>query len=181
MTAHNSYDIEPAKSELSFESVVQLYHAGMFLFAMSLTHNEPDACDLVQDTFVKWAEKGSQLRDPTKVKAWLFTTLHRRFLESQRRVVRFPHTELSLAESELPKIESDFVNQLDGRQVVDLLGEVEIQYRSAVALFYLEDYSYNQIAEVLEIPLGTVKSRISRGISQLRQLLQRRCGEERQR
>jgi RNA polymerase sigma factor (sigma-70 family) len=171
VTSHDSYYEEPVGNELNFEDVVHLYHAGLYLFAMSLTHNEPDACDLVQDTFLRWAEKGQQLREAGKVKSWLFTTLHHRFLELHRRVVRFPHSELSTAEGELPNIEPDLVNRLDGEHLIKLLGGVDSQFRSAVALFYLEDYSYNEIAEILEVPVGTVKSRISRGIGQLKLLV----------
>ena len=63
------------------------------------------------------------------------------------------------------------VEHLDSLTVVQLLKQVEPQFQAAVALFYLEDYSYNEIAEVLEVPLGTVKSRIARGLAQLRILV----------
>jgi RNA polymerase sigma-70 factor, ECF subfamily len=52
-----------------------------------------------------------------------------------------------------------------------MLNKVDSQFQSAVALFYLEDYSYNEIAVILEVPLGTVKSRIARGLAQLRALV----------
>jgi RNA polymerase sigma-70 factor (ECF subfamily) len=58
--------------------------------------------------------------------------------------------------------------------VLQLLGQVDEQFQAAVALFYLEDYSYNEIAAVLDIPLGTVKSRIARGLAQLKALVLRR-------
>jgi RNA polymerase sigma factor (sigma-70 family) len=138
---------------------------------MSLTRTESDAGDLVQDTFTIWAEKGHRLQDVGKVKSWLFTTLHRRFLESQRRVIRFPQVEISTADHELPTVEPGLVNRMDARLAVELLSQVDPQYRAAVALFYLEDYSYNEIAGILEVPLGTVKSRIARGLSQLKALL----------
>jgi RNA polymerase sigma-70 factor, ECF subfamily len=63
------------------------------------------------------------------------------------------------------------VNQLDAPKVVELLAQVDPQYRAAVALFYLEDYAYQEIASILEIPLGTVKSRIARGLAQLKRLV----------
>src|SRR5262249_50847379 len=106
-----------------------------------------------------------------KVKAWLFTTLHRRFLESQRRIVRFPHLEMDEASEDLPNVEPGLVDQLDAQTVVQLLEKVDAQFQAAVALFYLQDYSYNEIAVILEVPLGTVKSRIARGLGQLRNLI----------
>ena len=156
---------------LDLENLAQLYYDPLFRFAMSLAHTEHSAADLVQDTFLTLASKGHQLLDRTKVKSWLFTTLHRRFLEGKRRSTRFPHFELGSVESELPDCESGVVNALDAPTVVGLLVQVDPQYRAAVALFYLEDYSYQEIASILEVPLGTVKSRIARGLAQLKHLV----------
>jgi RNA polymerase sigma-70 factor (ECF subfamily) len=152
---------------------VDLHYGALYRFAVSLTHTESDAGDLVQDTFLTWAAKGHQLLDSSKVKSWLFTTLHRRFLESQRRSTRFPHLELSVVDADLPNVEPELVDHLDALHVVELLAQVDPQYRAAVALFYLEDYSYAEIAAILEVPLGTVKSRIARGLGQLKELVLR--------
>src|SRR6266498_1089465 len=77
------------RGDLDFERLVQEYHVPLYRFALSLARNENDAADLVQQTFYLWAGKGHQLEDPTKVKSWLFTTLHREFLAKRRRLVRF--------------------------------------------------------------------------------------------
>src|SRR5688572_8381097 len=156
---------------LDFESVVARFYAPLYQFAFSLTRIEADACDLTQQTFYIWGTKGHQLREPAKVKTWLFTTMHRQFLESRRRQTRFPHEELEAVEHALPVIAPQVVRQLDTAQVLETLGRVDQVYQSPVALFYLEDCSYKEIAEILEVPLGTVKSRISRGIGQLQRLL----------
>jgi RNA polymerase sigma-70 factor (ECF subfamily) len=168
-----SHDRDPARGELDFQSLVDQHYRALFQFGMSLTHSESDASDLVQETFLIWASKGHQLNDLSKVKSWLFTTLHRQFLETHRRSTRFPHIEITVADTELPNVEPDFVNRLDGPGVLLLLAQVEVHYKAAVALYYLEDYSYNEIAEILEVPLGTVKSRIARGLGQLRELMLR--------
>jgi len=174
VASRDSYVQGSGPGGLDFDSLVNLYYAPLYRFAMSLTRTENDAADLVQDTFLTWATKGHQLKDNTKVKSWLFTTLHRRFLETHRRTTRFPHIEISEAMEELPVIEPDLVSRLDGQQLVALMAEIEPQFRAAVALFYLEDYSYNDIASILEIPLGTVKSRIARGLTQLKGLVLKR-------
>jgi RNA polymerase sigma-70 factor (ECF subfamily) len=126
---------------------------------------------LTQQTFYIWATKGHQLRDVSKVKTWLFTTLHREFLEQCRKQTRFPHYELSQVGCELPQISPARINQLDSGHVLQALARVDQVYQAPVALFYLEEYSYKEIAEVLEVPMGTVKSRIARGIAQLQKLL----------
>jgi len=158
-------------SASEFESLVARFYEPLYQFAFSLARSEADASDLTQQTFYVWATKGHQLRDTTKVKTWLFTTLHRQFLESQRRRVRFPHQELETAEAELPAILPKTVSMLDAAHVLRTLAQVDESYQSAVSLFYLEDCSYREIAEILELPLGTVKSRISRGIGQLQRLM----------
>jgi RNA polymerase sigma-70 factor (ECF subfamily) len=63
--------------ELSFENIVNAHYEPLYRFALSLARSEADAGDLVQQTFYRWAAKGDQLRDKSKVKSWLFTTLHR--------------------------------------------------------------------------------------------------------
>jgi len=171
VSAPSSYDKAGQQPPPVFEQLVELYYGPLYRFAMSLSRSESDAGDLVQDTFLAWASKGHQLREPSKVKSWLFTTLHRRFLEGQRRIVRFPHMEMEEAAEDLPPVEPAMVEQLDSRTVVELLAKVDAQFQAAVALFYLEDYSYNEIASILEVPLGTVKSRIARGLTQLKTLV----------
>ena len=156
---------------LDFDGLVTAYYQMLFQFAYSLTRDEADACDLAQQTFCIWAEKGHQLRDKTKVKTWLFTTLHREFLGSRRRETRFPHFDLEHASVELPVVTPPSVNQLDSAQVLKALARLDEIYQAPVALFYLQDHSYNEIAEVLDVPLGTVKSRLTRGLARLHQLL----------
>jgi RNA polymerase sigma-70 factor (ECF subfamily) len=170
VSARRSY-VKAGQQPLEFENLVDTYYGPLYRFAMSLTRTESDAGDLVQDTFLAWGTKGHQLKDTSKVKAWLFTTLHRRFLETQRRATRFPHLEVEQAEDELPNVDPTLVDLLDGRTIVQMLGRVDPQFQAAVALFYLEDCSYNEIAEILGAPLGTVKSRIARGLAQLRALV----------
>ena len=154
-----------------FEAIVAEHYESLFRFAVSLTRAEPDAWDLTQHTFYTWATKGHQLRERSRAKTWLFTTLHRAFLDGQRRRNRFPHEELEEAAKELPAVSPVLAEQVDASQVLAALAKIDEVYRAAVALFYLEDCSYKEIAVILEAPLGTVKSRIARGIAQLREIL----------
>ena len=156
---------------VDFESLVARHYEPLYQFAFSLTRDESDACDLTQQTFCIWAAKGHQLRDVSKVKTWLFTTLHREFLGSRRRQTRFPHVELEGAAAELPAVPPASVNRLDTAQLLEALAQLEGIYQAPVALFYLQDYSYNEISEILGVPLGTVKSRLARGLGRLHQVL----------
>lgn len=156
---------------LDFDSLATRYYEQLYQFAFSLTRDEADACDLVQQTFCIWANKGHQLRDPSKVKTWLFTTLHREFLAARRKQTRFPHVGLDSAAEDLPGVPPPTSNRLDTAQMLDALARLDDIYQAPVALFYLQDYSYNEIAAILDVPLGTVKSRLARGLGRLHQLL----------
>ena len=146
-----------------FAELVDAHYQALFRFAFSLTRNADLAADLVQETFCIWAAKGGQLRDHSKAKTWLFTTLHREFLGQLRRAERFPVTELdetTIATTSAP--EADAERQIDAQRAVDLLGCLDETYRAPVSLFYLQQHSYKEIAEILDIPIGTVMSRLSR-------------------
>jgi RNA polymerase sigma factor (sigma-70 family) len=159
-----------------FEEIVSQHYESLYRFALSLTQTEADACDLTQQAFYIWATKGHQLRDRSKVKSWLFTILHREFLQLRKRAIRFPHFELSDANDDLPAIEPEPLNTLDAAWVLAFLGHLPEPCRAALILFYMEDHSYKEIADILQVPIGTVRSRISRGMAQLqRSILVRKC------
>lgn len=152
--------------ELDFDRLVEQHYAALYRFAFSLAGSESDAGDLVQDTFHTLLAKAAGIADHSKVKSWLFTTLYRHFLGRRKHRVRFPHHEVAEVEDELPDVAPD-LGPADWRQVTDALARLDEVFRAPVALFYLEDYSYPEIARILDVPLGTVKSRISRGIALL--------------
>lgn len=158
-------------SDLEFESLVTRYYSELYRFALSLSRSVPDASDLTQQTFYLWASKGHQLRDATMVKSWLYTTLHREFLRGCRKQKRFPHHEIEEVAEELPEIPAESFSRMDADTMMKLLGDLDERHRGPLILYYVEDFSYQQIGEVLNIPLGTVQSRIARAKAQLYRLL----------
>ena len=156
---------------LDFEKLVEDYYMPLYRFALSLSRSESDAADLTQQTFFLWASKGHQLRDKSKVKTWLFTSLYREFLGRKRQQDRFVDAESNVDAISAQAVPASVVNQLDGDIVQRALLALEEIYRAPLTLFYLQQHSYKEIAETLEIPIGTVMSRISRGKDQLRKAL----------
>ena len=154
-----------------FEKLVQLYYRDLYRFGFSLTGSEADACDLTQETFYIWAKKGHELKDPTSVKRWLFTTLHRKFLQVCRRRDRFSHEPINEAAQDLPHVAAEVVNRIDAQTLVAALDQIDEDSRTPLVLYYIEDLSYKEIGDTLEIPLGTVQSRIARAKIKLFQLL----------
>ncbi len=140
----------------------------LYRFGLSLSRKESDALDLTQHTFLTWATKGHQLRDRTKVKTWLFTTLYRQFLSDKRRAEHFAEAHEDAQFVEPPHVSPSVVNAIDTGIVQQALHDLEDRYRAPVTLFYMQQHSYREIAEILEIPIGTVMSRISRGKAEMR-------------
>jgi RNA polymerase sigma-70 factor (ECF subfamily) len=154
---------------LDFEDLVRRFERDLYQFALSLTGGESNACDLVQQTFYRWATKGGQLRDPRMVKSWLFTTLHREFLQTLRSKARYSDEDASAIEAEA--VQPNVVERLDAATALKCLALLEERYRGPIALYYLEDYSYLEISSILGVPLGTVQSRIARGKAHLLRML----------
>src|SRR5262249_43004701 len=101
--------MDPMSSD-QFEEIVSQHYQPLYRFAFSLTGREADACDLTQETFYVYAAKGHQLRDRSKAKAWLFTTLHREFLSIRKRETRFQQVELNKANEEVAAISPESVD-----------------------------------------------------------------------
>ena len=155
-------------ADVEFERLVEKFYMPLYRFGLSLSRNESDAADLTQHTFYTWAKKGHQLRDTSKVKTWLFTTLYREFLARKRYAERFVETDDDSQLVEPLQVEPAVVDTLDAAIVQQALNELEERYRAPVTLFYMKQHSYREIADILEIALGTVMSRISRGKAELR-------------
>ncbi|MDZ4406146.1 RNA polymerase sigma factor [Prosthecobacter sp.] len=156
----------------SFEQIVDAHYQGLHRFALSMCRSEATAQDLVQQTFLQWAKKGHTLRDTSKVKTWLFTTIYREWLSIARREKKHEQVEFepelhgvahNSDESENPRV--------DGATLQKALEQLDPNYRAPLVLFYLKELSYREIAESLGIPIGTVMSRLSRAKNHLRSIL----------
>ena len=155
--------------QLDYESVVALYHEDLYRFAFSLARNPDGAAELTQEAYCRLISKRVGLREPTKVKAWLSTTIYRIFLTRKRHESRFPHFALGSVEHELPALQAGAVEQMDAALVREALFEIEEHHRTPLTLFYLQNLSYREIADLLEVPVGTVMSRLSRAKAVLRE------------
>lgn len=159
-------------SNPAFAQLVDSHYASLYRFALSLARNAADASDLVQQTFFIWGTKGQSLRDMTKAKTWLFTTLYREFLKQRRQgqrsssIEELPPLERDIADDEIARVQA-----MDAAEVMAALQAIPDTFRAPLTLFYLEDLSYQEIASTLDVPIGTVMSRLSRGKAHLRQAL----------
>lgn len=152
------------------ESVIREHYRALYAYAYSLTRQHADAADLTQQTTVVLATHWQKIRDLERVKPWLFSVLHREFLRSKRRSSRL----VSLDEATAEEISCESAGQEtshDSNQVVRMIHSMDEPHRSVLSLHYLDELSYRDIAEVLEVPIGTVMSRLSRAKDQIRRML----------
>jgi RNA polymerase sigma-70 factor (ECF subfamily) len=157
--------------DLDLETVVERFYTALFRFALSLAKSEAEAADLTQQTFFILAQHSHQVRDASKIKSWLFTTLRREFLRGVRSQSSHPHVEFQPDLHDSPMTSMDASRLIDAKAVLDALALVDPTYRTTLELFYLSECSYKEISETLEIPIGTVMSRLSRGKDQLKAAL----------
>ena len=151
------------------ETLVKDHYRKVYRFALSLAHNEAEAPDLTQQTYFALATKEGQLRDSTKAKSWLFTTLNREFLKLRRHTNRYTDFDSdSLADAGMLTIDANACRRSDAALVMNALKRVREIFRVPVALYYIDDLNYRKIAEILDIPIGAVMSRLFRGKEELR-------------
>lgn len=150
--------------------LVHEHHATLFRYAYWLTGSQQDAEDVLQQTFLIAHQKLDQVRDPLATRSWLFTVLRSCFLKSKRRrrPVSFADFDLDVDHVVDPlPIRAD----IDEEKLLAAIHALPDAYKLVTLMFYFEDLSYKQIAKQLDIPTGTVMSRLSRAKAHLRQAL----------
>jgi len=159
---------------MTFPELVEQHYKSLYYFALSLTRDPSDAEDLVQQSFLKMAKNLRKVRDMEKGKSWLSSCLYRLFIDQRRRKQRFPEVEFDEAfegSGSASFGEQNAQTQLDAQTLVEKMQELPESLRIPLSLFYFEDHSYQQIAEILSLPIGTVMSRLFRAKTALHRLV----------
>ena len=165
-----SGDSQGAAPRLSIAQLVQAHHQAVFRYAYRLVGSVPDAEDLAQQTFLIAQQKINQIREPEKADRWLFAVLRSCFLKNRRR--RRPTSAANLdLDIDNVAIEPPADQQVDGELLQLALDELPDQHRLILAMFYFDELSYKDIAGELDVPIGTVMSRLARAKGRLRQQL----------
>ncbi len=157
----------PAQNAVT--DLVQQHYVFLYRFAYRLCGSSHDAEDLTQQAFLAAQRHHDQIRDAGKVRAWLVAILRNAYRRSFRR--QAAGRPLPLDDIPEPALEPPDDQPLDEAQLQAALAELPEEFRSVIVLYYLEQLSYREIAELLEIPIGTVMSRLSRGKAALRRKL----------
>lgn len=174
--AHEPEQLSQQFEELALPLLDQLYGA-----ALRLTRNPQDAEDLVQETYAKAFAAFHQFTPGTNVKAWLYRILNNAFISNYRKAQRRPKEaesdqvedwqEYSAASHDsrgLVSAEAEALENLPDSEIKDALDQLSDDRRTVVYLADVEGFSYQEIADIVGVPIGTVMSRLHRGRTQLR-------------
>jgi RNA polymerase sigma-70 factor (ECF subfamily) len=149
--------------------LVEKNYALLYRYACRLTGSAADAEDLTQHAFLTAQAKLDQLREPAHASAWLCAIVRNTYLKSLRK--RNGATLVSLDKVAEPTEVIPEDAALDREELQRVLNELPEEFRTTLILFYFEEFSYREIAEQMDVPLGTVMSRLARGKSHLRRRL----------
>lgn len=154
---------------------VEDYYLPLYRYAYHLTGSAVDAEDLAQETFCTAQMKWQQLREADRVRPWLFAILRNAYLRKIRDDKLPKHVPLDDSHAATEEAESDEIKTSELRRALSDLPE---SHRTPVILFYFEEFTYRDIADQMNLPIGTVMSRLSRAKAFLRERLTPRMEAE---
>jgi RNA polymerase sigma-70 factor (ECF subfamily) len=157
-------------------ALIDAHYEALYRYAYRLTGSAADAEDLTQEAFGRALTRMGQLREPERVKAWLYRILRNLYLHKVRDEKRHRVVPLD-AVGDLPGRAADEPPDIDPAKLQQALDELEEGFRTPLILFYFEEFSYRDIAEQMELPIGTVMSRLARAKAYLRAKLSPPGGE----
>jgi RNA polymerase sigma-70 factor (ECF subfamily) len=151
------------------ESAVTQHIPRLRRYARALTGDRSTADDLVQDTLERALTRFHLWRQGSDLRAWLFTIMHNIYVNQARSRGRHPHETLDEPFADALQAREPDWGEL--RDIDDALSRLPAEQRAVLLLVGLEQFTYEEAAQVLDVPLGTVMSRLSRGRERLRLLL----------
>jgi RNA polymerase sigma-70 factor (ECF subfamily) len=157
-------------SPQTVQRLVDEHYVALYRYAYRLSGSAADAEDLTQEAFCKAQLNLGQLRDPGRAKPWLFSILRNAYLHRVR-ADRQQHCVSLDGVGDLPEPAAEPLPEIDPERLQQALNELPEVFRTPIILYYFEDFSYRDIAEQMDLPLGTVMSRLARAKAYLRSRL----------
>ncbi len=171
-------DNKQERFEREFMPHVEALHT----FGYHLTYNDEDAADLVQETYLKAFKFIDKFEDGTNSKAWLFKIMKNAYINDYRKRAKRP-TQVDYEElvayhdgddpqlSSYYDIREDLFDNVMGDEITAAINSIPDDFKTVIFLCDIEEFSYEEIAKILEIPIGTVRSRLFRARNMLKELL----------
>lgn len=157
-------------NQRTVQRLVDEHYAALFRYAYRLSGSGADAEDLTQEAFCKAQVNLAQLREQDRAKAWLFSILRNAYLHRLRADRQQCRVSLD-GVGDVAEPTPEPLPPVDPEQLQRALDELPEAFRTPVILYYFEDFSYRDIAEQMDLPLGTVMSRLARAKAHLRERL----------
>lgn len=158
--------------ETPLAALVETHYAPLYRFAWRLSGCATEAEDLTQETFIKAHVNSHQLREPERARGWLFRILRNEYLQKARGPNGKKATTLDEETLSITEDRDDWPGDLDSEALQKALDELPEDFRTPLILYFFEDFSYRDIAEQMDLPIGTVMSRLARAKRQLRERLE---------
>jgi RNA polymerase sigma-70 factor (ECF subfamily) len=154
-------------SPQTIQRLVDDYYVPLYRYAYRLSGSSADAEDLTQEAFCKAQLNFSQLRDPARAKPWLYSILRNAYLHRARAERQQPCIPLEGVGDVVEPLPPSLPD-IDPERLQQALNELPEAFRTPIILYYFEDFGYREIAEQMDLPLGTVMSRLARAKAALR-------------
>lgn len=171
---------DKAKRDALFEKEFFPHIDALYNFAFHLTYNEDDANDLVQETYLKAYRFANSYDEGTNAKAWLFKILKNAFINQYRKkskrptqvdyeeIVRYHDKEDGNAGSDNLDMRQDYFHDMLGDEVTRAINLLPVDFKTVILLCDIEGFTYEEIAKIIDIPIGTVRSRLHRARNMLK-------------
>lgn len=160
-------------NQVKLNAVLESHYANLYRIAYAWSQDESLAQDLVQDTMLKSLQKADQLACFDNVDRWLCKIMHNLFYDNCRQNARWHQVDVAEVGEQLKteSIESLYIRKQTIQNIHDAIGNLPIDQREVIVLVDLQGYSYQEVAEITEVPVGTVMSRLSRAREKLKKLV----------
>ena len=155
------------RSNANIQRLIDDHLDAVYRYAYRLTGTVHDAEDLTQQVFLLAQKRMDQLREADRARGWLFTILRNSFLKMVQRMQPVPATSVGINLESVPA-EKESGQAVDSAELQAAIDELPAEFRVVVVMFYFEECSYREIAEKLDLPIGTVMSRLARAKGHLR-------------
>lgn len=175
-------DLSKAQKDALFEKEFMPQVVPLYNFAFHLTYDEDDANDLVQETFMKAYRFANSYVEGTNAKAWLFKILKNAFINEYRKKAKKPtkvdyeeivnyHDSEDTGTVGSLDMREDIFQGMIGDEVTKAVNSLPVDFRTVILLCDIEGFTYEEIAKIIDIPIGTVRSRLHRARQMLKELL----------
>ena len=169
------YSTEAVNEHATFDELALPLFDQLYNFAQWLTQERAEAEDLVQETYVKALRGFSSFQQGTNFRAWMYRILRNTFLTSRTGLRQTVTLDDNVPEPAIPDTpESILIGQVERELLQTALEELALPFREIILLSDVEEMSYQEIAETLSVPIGTVMSRLSRARRTLRELVRKK-------